>query len=498
MSGLRWTYTQAAVSAVLQLVMAAVLGRLLTPAAFGLVALANLVLRFVDRFARIGVSQAIVQKLDLDDEDVRAAFTISVGFSAMFTAAAWLASPLAADLFNEPGLVPVLRAMSLSLLIVGLGAPSTGLLRRDMRFRTLAIIGIVSYVVGYGIVGVGLAILGGGVTALVGAALTQAGVTTVVAYAIRRHSVRPSRSRAAYRAIIAFGGRVSVIGFFEFLGNELDTLAVGRYANVTQLGLYNRGYLLVSLPLYQLKSGLSKVLFPALSSIQTDLPRLRRTYLSAIGGAAAIGLPICAGIAVAANELILVILGPQWVDAVPVVPWLAVAAAMSLVGHFGGVMAEALNVLNAKLVIVVSKVGFLAVLLWLAAGGPVEGYAAALAGAATYAQFAYVLVMARTLRLPSATILARLAPAVLAAALVVMAQGGVRWLLVLAATPEALSLAAQIGTAAIVLAASLRFGPLRTTAREVVARTGQLAPDGTTGDAGSRRRLTRIIRSILG
>lgn len=498
LTGLRWTYLESGGSAILQIAMAAVLGRLLTPAAFGLIALANLVLRFVDHFARLGVAQAIVQKRDLTVEDVRAAVTISIGFASAFTAAAWLASPLAAALFREPELVPVLRAMSLTLLLAGLGAPATGLLRRQMRFRALALIGIGSYAVGYGIVGIALAVLGAGVTALVAAILTQATLTTVLAYALTRHRLRPTRSRAAHRAIGAFGGQVSVIGFFEFLGNELDTLAVGRFADVTQLGLYNRGYLLVTLPLYQLKSGLSKVLFPALSSIQDDLPRMGRTYLSAVGGAAAIGVPVCAGIAVAASELISVLLGPQWTDAVPVVPWLAVAAASSLVGHFGGVMAEAQGVLRAKLVVVVSKVSLLAALLALAAGGPVEAYAAALAGSAVFGMLAYVVVMSRTLDLSAASILGRLVPALLATATVVVVQLSVRWALVRAGAPDAVNLLLQIVSAAIALAASLRFGPLRSVARDVSTRLRHGGVSATADGSWWQRTVARSLRLLLG
>lgn len=496
--GLQWTYLQSAVGGVLQIAMAAVLGRLLTPSAFGLLVLANLVLRFVEYFARAGVSQAVVQKLDLSETDVRAAFWLSGAISCVFTLAAWLAAPLAAEIFNEPDLIPVLRAMSAALLISGLGAPAGGLLRRHMRFRAMAVTTIGAYIVGYAGVGVGLAIAGAGVWALVGATLTQTALTALTAYALTRHPLRPTRSRDSYRSIFRFGSRVSVVGFFEFLGNELDTLAVGRYAGVTDLGLYNRGYILVSLPIYQLKTGLSKVLFPALSSIQTDLPRLRSTYLSAIAGAAAIGVPICAGIAVAAREIILVVLGPQWVEAATVVPWLAVAAASSLVGHFGGVMAEAQGFLNGKLVIATSRVALLAAALYFAAGRPIAAYGAALALAAVYAQLAYVVLMSRTLEVRATVILGSFMPALATAAMVAVAQSSTRELLGLANASDVLSLVAQITASALVLVFSLRIGPQRTVARDIAKRLEHVGVLRKANASGPRRVAAAAVRLLLG
>ncbi len=498
LAGLQWTYLQTAVHAAAQLVVAAVLARLLTPTAFGLVALAGLTLRFANYFSRAGITQAVIQRRDLTAAHVRAAFTASWVLGAVFAVVIWAAAPLAANIFDEPDLVPVLRLLGLTMVLYGLSATAESLLRRELRFRALAIVNVGAYLIGYAGVGIALALAGAGVYALVGAVLVSTAMGTVAKYAVARHPVLPTSSAPAYRAILGFGSRVSVISFLEFLGNHLDTLAVGRFAGAAPLGVYNRGYYLVSLPLYQLKTSLSKVLLPAFSSVQHDLPRLRHAYLSAMGAAAAAGIPIAAGIAVAARELVLTVLGPQWVDAIPVVPWLALAAANSLVGHFAGITAEAQAQLRAKFAVTASKVALLAGLLWLVQDASLVAYAAVFAGAATYGQLAYVVVMSRTLQVPGMSIVRLYLPSVATGALVATGIAGVRLPLVALEAPIPAILTVEIITGAIILLLCLRSALLRQVRNDLLNRLGHTGL--LVDDPGSRsQRLVRgSVRLVLG
>jgi lipopolysaccharide exporter len=492
LEGLQWAYLGTAVGGVLQFGMTAVLARLLTPAAFGLVALAGLFLRFVDYFAKAGITQALIQKPTLNRADIRAAFTLSAGLSAAFAWVAIVAAPVAGRIAREPELVPVLRWLAIGLFLQGLAAPSVALLRRSLRFRELTLIEVGSYVTGYVGVGLTMAISGRGVEALVGAMLTQSVVNAVAAYLVVRHPLLPTTARASYWAILAFGSRISVVGFFEFLQSNLDTLAIGRWAGATQLGLYNRAKMLAELPSYQLMSGLSKVLFPSFSAIQLDQERLRKAYLSAVGAAAAIVLPMNAGMAVASREIVLVLLGPQWDDASKVLPWLLLASTVSLLGHFAGVVTEAQGALNAKILIAVASTCTLGMLLFFAEGRSLAAYGAAVSGAAAVSHLGLVLVLRRTLRTPLRGLLWPYARSSLAALLVAGAIAGCRAVLLQANAPLGLLLAAQVLTGAITLALMLRVGPLRVFRNDFAQR---LANAGIIGPESGRlgRPLTWVV-----
>ncbi len=200
--GLKWTYLATAVSVVLQIGFVAVLGRLLTPAAFGLVAMAGVFLRFGSYFAQMGIGQALIQKPQLEPMDIRAAFTASVLVGALFCGLVWVLAPLAVHLLETPEIVPVVRIMGLVFIINGLSVTSLGLLRRRMNFRALSLIEVTSYGLGYGLTGVPLAIFGAGVWSLVAAGLSQAFIMLMMAYLIERHRVRPSFQWSSHRALV--------------------------------------------------------------------------------------------------------------------------------------------------------------------------------------------------------------------------------------------------------------------------------------------------------
>lgn len=500
--GIRWSYAQTIVAAGLQIVMTVIMARLLTPAAFGLVALAQLALRFVTYFARAGIAQAVVQKPELRHVDVRAAFTASVTLGALFGGVVVLAAPLAALAFRDPSLTPVLRWMALSLPLSALGSVSDAILQRELRFRALAVRRILSYVVGYLIVGIALASAGWGVDALVAAVLTQAGVGAALSYAATRHSVVPSLDAEAHRTLLGFGSRVSVIGFFEFLGDELDTMAVGRFAGVSATGIYNRGYLIVRLPLEYATSSLSSVLFPAFSATQSDLRRLGRAYLSAVSGAAGLVMPLVAGIGVAAPELVLVLLGPQWTEAVSVVPWIAAAGAISALSHFAGVVAEARGTLNPKLAIATSNVVVLGGLLALARGRGLWAYGAALAASEVYAQVLYLRLTSRVIDVPVRRLLVAYRPGILTA----VSTGGAILLARLGALALGLPTLAvfllEVAVGALGLLLNLHVGALRPIRRDVhgrLHRAGLLedVPGGILGRAALRLLIGRTDDGVL-
>jgi lipopolysaccharide exporter len=305
--------------------------------------------------------------------------------------------------------------------------------------------------------------------------------------------VVPTFAREPHRAILGFGARISVIGFFEFLESNLDTLAVGRWAGATQLGLYNRGNMIADLPAYHLTNGLSQVLFPSFSSIQREPRRLREAYLSAVGMSAAIILPLNAGIAVSAREIVLVVLGPDWTGAIAVVPWLLLASSLSLIGHFAGVVAEAQAALNAKMAIAAGSTASLILFLWIAEGGPLAGYGVALAGSAAISHLGYVLVLTRTLDTTLRSLLVPYGPATLGAAIVAALIAGCRWLLIsVVGAPPWIVLVAAVAAGAITLALLFRFGPLRVF-RSDLARRLEAAGILDKGTGAIRRMIVWLV-----
>ncbi len=260
-----------------------------------------------------------------------------------------------------------------------------GLLRREHRFRELSVITFVTYVLGYLVVGVGLALLGAGVWSLVVGALVSSGSQMVWQYALLRHPLRPVLRREPYREVCGYGMRLTSAHLLDYVGANLDTYTVGRYADTAIVGQYSRGYYLAFQPVrWYLTAALTNVLFPHLSRIQHDETRLHRAYLSVLALGGIIVFPLCAGMAVAAQELVLVVLGRQWSVAATTVPWFALAAACSVISALSQTVAEARADLYRSLGVQAAYIAVLATLLVVAVANRSHGiwvYAAAVAAA---------------------------------------------------------------------------------------------------------------------
>ncbi|MGV7222799.1 MAG: lipopolysaccharide biosynthesis protein [Nitrospinales bacterium] len=390
--GLKWSYLGTVVKTILQIGVAAIMARLLDPTAFGLIAMAGVILRFGQYFSQMGVGSAMIQKKEISDEDVRASFTSAFLLGITFTAIGCLCAPLGTYIFDNEKIVPVIRIMALSFLLSGLSTTAISLLRRNFSFGALAVTEIFSYVVGYGIIGVLLAYNGFGVWSLVVGALSQSAFQAFLAYLFCQHRLSLIYSWKYYKPLYSFGGRISVISFFEFIGSNLDTLAIGHFFGAASLGVYNRASMLVNLPAQYFTSSFSLVLFPSFSKVQMEIERLKKAYLSTIMIFSAILLPTCLGMAAASREIVLVILGEKWIAAFPVLQILAIAVPFNLLSHFGGILCEATATLNIKLFMQVVYLTVLGALFYLLRGYGIFGFAAAfvIGGFCRFAAYAFI------------------------------------------------------------------------------------------------------------
>ena len=376
--GIKWTTAAAVVTAVLQIGYTAVMARLLDPAAFGLVALAGVVLRFGGYFAEMGLGHALVQRPKLTKNDLRATFTGSLLLGVVVAGLFWVLAPLATLILKNPAVVPLVRALALGFVVAALGLTATSVLRREMRFEELAKIEVMGYVLAYGGVGLGFAWAGAGVWSLVAASLAQQFLISLGTYVAVRHPVRLLFGWQHYAELVGYGSRVSLISFLEFINGNLDTLLIGRLLGPVALGLYNRAFMLLYLPMYFLANSVAKVAFPAFSQVQHDVPRLRGLYLRSSTLVATLVLPLCAGVAVAAPEMVRVLLGPKWDASIPVLRALCVAIPLSLTTMFAGIVADARANLHRKVVLNIEFIMLLVSLFWLLRGYGILGVAVAI------------------------------------------------------------------------------------------------------------------------
>lgn len=494
LSGLGWSYLAAGFNAVVQVAYIPIMSRLLDPRAFGLMAIANLTVNFGFYLARMGVAQALIQRPTITPSEIRASATAGWLTGGGFALLLWFTSPQIAGVFDEPDAIPLLRVMALSLLFSGLAMTGQALLRREMRFRELSFIQI-GYAVSGAIVGLVAAFAGAGVWSLVYAALTGTIMQFVLQYARAPHSLRPLFRFREYKDLYSFGARVSLIRLGEFAGKNLDTLAVGRVASTTSLGIYKRAFDLVNLPLTQYLSGaLTTVLFPGFSRVQTDPERLRRVYLTVIRLGAVVLFPICAGMAVAGREIVLVALGGQWIDAIILVPLFAAAAALNIMSQLSRLLIEARSKLNSLIALQVAYLVVLVVFLVFAAtsGGETWMFATALMAGEVVRHVAYVLLVRRAIAVGAGQVLSAYLPAAFAAVVVAGGIAATRFGLA-SSIPSLPLLLVEMVAGAVSLLVGIRFGPSPMVRNDLRIRLHHAGFIGV-----GRPRLSRLAGILLG
>ena len=162
-SGVLWMGWGGFANAVLRLLVIGLLGRLLTPTEFGVVGAALVVIAFSETFANLGLGPAVIQRQNLEPRHIRTAYTLSLVLGFLIGALLYLLAPAAEALFRVDDVASVLRVLAWVFPVRGLGVVAGALLRRDLEFRWLANMSILTYLIGYAAIGVTAALSGWGV-----------------------------------------------------------------------------------------------------------------------------------------------------------------------------------------------------------------------------------------------------------------------------------------------------------------------------------------------
>ena len=310
--GLLWAFVGTGGQGVLKIAVLMILARLLSPHEFGVVSAALVVVGLSAVFSQLGVGPAVVQRPGLTHDHLRAGFTLSVLLGAITAAALFSGAPLAAGFFRLPELVPVMRVLSAMFVVQGVSVVAESLLLRGLEFRRIAFIDLVAFGLGYGAVGVTLALLRFGVWALVGAQMAQTVLRMCLLLGSQRHPLVPLFQRRAMGDLLYFGGGHTAARIGNYTANQADNMVVGRWLGAVALGTYDRAYALMAAPAMFLGEMLDRVMFPAMVRVQDDRQRLATAYLRSVSITALTMLPASAVLLVLAPEVVAVVLGPRW------------------------------------------------------------------------------------------------------------------------------------------------------------------------------------------
>ena len=216
-------------------------------------------------------------------------------------------------------------ALALGFVLAGVSIQPNALLRRQMRFASLAGIELVSLILGFA-AAIASAVSGAGYWALVYLVLVQQTASAIGTWlACGWKPSMPARS-ARVRPLLSFGAGLAGFNILNYMVRNLDNIIIGRVAGPAALGLYQKAYSLLLVPVDRIRGPISSVVVPALSRLQDDPARFRSYYLKAVTSVAAVGMPVVVFSFVFAEDAILLVLGPQWRESIILFQAIAPAA----------------------------------------------------------------------------------------------------------------------------------------------------------------------------
>ena len=333
-SGVKWTTFSTVITTILQLLQLAILARFLDPSAFGLMALVMVVIGFSQAFLDMGISNAIIHKQVISKDQLSTLYWVNVlaGFS-LFIIVSALAS-MVANFYEEPELTELVMIVALTFLIQPFGQQFMILWQKEMRFSEIAKIDIVNKSISL-VVSVYLAYKGYGVYALVYGTLAGVVSQTLQYLYMGLKEYRPSFvfKLGEIKEFLGFGAYQMGEKTINYFNSQIDTILIGKLLGVEALGIYTVAKQIIMRPAQIINPIISKVTFPTMAKIQNDTLRLKNTYLKTINYLSSVNFPIYAFIFIFAHDIVMIMFGEKWIEAVYIMQILSIWGAMRSTGN---------------------------------------------------------------------------------------------------------------------------------------------------------------------
>jgi len=308
----------------------AILARLLLPAQFGLFGIAGLMLELLEVLTETGINVVLVQEKKDIDEYINTAWIVSIVRGVLIALLIVLAAPYISLFFSSPESVPLLYLMSMVPLIRGFINPSEVKFQKKLEFNKEFWFRFTIFSLDT-LVAVALAYITHSPAALIWGLIVGGLSEVVLSFVFTKPRPRLVFEREKLRSIVSRGKWMTGAGIFSYLFQHGDDIVVGRLMGQSPLGLYQVAYKTSTLPITEVSDTIGKVTFPVYVGISEDKRRLKRAYLRMLLGICLLVIPFGLLLFVFARQLTLVLLGENWIEAIPVLKVLAIFGSLKAV-----------------------------------------------------------------------------------------------------------------------------------------------------------------------
>ncbi len=325
-TGAIWMILFKAVTKSLGLVSVVILARILSPEDFGLVALATAIIGALDLMSSFSFDVVLIQNQNATRKQYDTAWTITIFFAAVISLLLIALAGLSAEFYDDARLAPIMYVLAISVMAQGFQNIGVVAFRKEMEFHKEFIFMVSKKLIGF-IVTISMAFWLRSYWALVAGIIAGKLGGTTMSYFV--HPYRPRFSVAAWTELFRFSRWLFINNMLEFIRHRGGDFIIGKLLGAGALGLYTVSYEISHLPTSELVAPINRAVFPAYAKLANDLDKLRQSYLDVLAMIGIFAIPAAVGIAVLAELIVAVLLGPKWVEAGPLIRILGISGAIA-------------------------------------------------------------------------------------------------------------------------------------------------------------------------
>lgn len=315
-SNFLWRFAERCGAQLVTFIVSIVLARILSPNDYGTIALVTVFITILQVFIDSGLSTALIQKKDADDLDFSSVFYFNFVVCIVLYLLMFFSAPYIAKFYNDLSLTPIIRVISLTLIISGVKGVQQSYVSRNMLFKRF-FFSTLGGTIFSAVLGIAMAYAGFGVWAIVFQQLSNNTIDTLILWITVKWRPVKKFSWLRLKNLLSFGWKLLASSLLDTVYNNLRNMIIGKLYTPADLAFYNQGDKFPKLIVTNINTSIDSVLLPTMSNEQDNPVRVKEMTRRAIKTSTYIMAPLMIGLAFCAEPIVRLVLTDKWLPCVP-------------------------------------------------------------------------------------------------------------------------------------------------------------------------------------
>lgn len=315
-SNFLWRFAERCAAQLVTLIVSIILARILTPSDFGTVSLVMVFTTIMQVFVDSGLGTALIQKKNADDLDFSSVFYFNFAVCLILYAGMFIAAPYIAGFYNDVSLTPIIRVISLTIVISGVKGIQQSYVSRNMLFKRF-FFATLGGTIFSAFLGIGMAYAGCGVWSIVAQQLSNTAIDTLILWITVKLRPKKMFSWSRLKSLLSYGWKLLASSLLDTVYNNLRNLVIGKIYTSADLAYYNQGDKFPKVVITNINASIDSVLLPSMSGEQENCERVKSMTRRAIKTSTYIMAPLMMGLLFCAEPIVKLLLTEKWLPCVP-------------------------------------------------------------------------------------------------------------------------------------------------------------------------------------